>query len=444
MALPVLRRIVPEAARPIQATFSEKTINELSLMFQHKQLNLEPGFQRKSVWTGSDRRRLIQSILSSYPLPSIFLYQRNSRGKMVYDVLDGKQRLETILMFTRQGRFKRDAFDVRFDLGDGPEWAEWRDLRRDFNLRHAFEGYKIPVTEVTGQLADIVDLFVRINSTGKPLTSGEKRHARFFDSAFLREADRLVGRFRHYLVREKILTEGQLERMKGTELFSELLMSLHQGGIINKKTALDRAIGNDSINGNTLGRLSRELTATINTLKRTFPDLRTTRFRNSAEFYSLVLLVWEMRGLEFVLNDRKRNRIADRILRKLSTGVDELRDRLRKAQPANVSQRLYSEYLLTVQGDTDSAANRTRRREILQGLLYSVFDFKDAKRLFTSEQRRILWNSDEKRTCPGCRKPLTWANVSVDHVLAHTKGGRTSLANARLLCKSCNSRRGAR
>jgi hypothetical protein len=185
------------------------------------------------------------------------------------------------------------------------------------------------------------------------------------------------------------------------------------------------------------------LTATINTLKRTFPDLRTTRFRNSAEFYSLVLLVWEMRGLEFVLNDRKRNRIADRILRKLSTGVDELRDRLRKAQPANVSQRLYSEYLLTVQGDTDSAANRTRRREILQGLLYSVFDFKDAKRLFTSEQRRILWNSDEKRTCPSCRKPLTWTNVSVDHVLAHTKGGRTSLANARLLCKSCNSRRGA-
>src|SRR5206468_823666 len=147
----------------------------------------------------------------------------------------------------------------------------------------------------------------------KPLTSGEKRHARFFDSVFLKAAEAIVNRFRKYILREKILTEGQIERMKATELFSELLMSIHQGGIINKKTALDRAIGNEAINGNTLHRLSRELVATLNTLKRMFPDLRTTRFHNSAEFYSLVMLVWEMRKQGFVLYDRKRNAIADRL-----------------------------------------------------------------------------------------------------------------------------------
>jgi len=413
-------------------------------MFGHRQLNLEPGFQRRSVWGSSDRRRLVQSILSRYPLPSIFLYQRNSRGRTVYDVLDGKQRLETIFMFMRQGRFKRDAFELRVDRGDGMEWCDWRDLKKDPNVRHAFETYKIPVTEVTGDLASIIDLFVRINSTGKPLTSGEKRHARFYDSAFLKEADRVVARFRKYLLKEKVLTEGQLERMKGTELMSELLMSVHQGGIINKKTSLDRAIGNESINGNTLNRLSRELTATINTLKKIFPDLRTMRFHNSAEFYSLAMLVWEMRTAGFVLNDRKRNQVAQRILRDLSTGVDELRDRLKKAQGPKAGQGIYSDYLLTVQGDTDSAASRTRRREILYNLLATLFTFKDGKRLFTPEQRRILWHSDQSRACPSCKKPLSWDNVSVDHILAHTKGGKTTLKNARLMCKSCNSRRGAR
>jgi len=59
--------------------------------------------------------------------------------------------------------------------------------------------------------------------------------------------------------------------MKGTELFSEMLMSLHHGGPINKKTALDRAIGNDSINGNTLGRLSREFIATMGRVRRMLP-----------------------------------------------------------------------------------------------------------------------------------------------------------------------------
>ncbi|MGH7282802.1 MAG: HNH endonuclease family protein [Polyangiaceae bacterium] len=431
-------------APKIEASFSEKSVRDLSLSFRHGHLNLEPGFQRRSVWSTADRRRLIQSLISNYPVPSIFLYERNSRGKTIYDVLDGKQRLETILMFTRQGRFKRDAFEVRLDLGDGYDWYDWRALSKNSDLRHSLETYKIPTVEVRGELAEIVDLFVRINSTGKPLTSGEKRHAKFFNSPFLREAEKLVVRFRPYLLSARVLTDGQLERMKGTELFSELLMSIHQGGLINKKTALDRAIGNDAINGNTLHRLGRELTGALNTVRRTFPDLATLRFHNSAEFYSLVMLVWEMRHLEFILTDRKRNEIAGRLLRRLSTGVDELRDRLRKAQPAAGGQRLYADYLLTVQGDTDSAASRTRRREILSGLLFSLFEFKDEKRIFTPEQRRILWNSEERKLCRICKKELKWSDVAADHILAHAKGGRTRLDNAQLAHRTCNSRKGAR
>jgi len=444
MAVPEMRMLMMQSLQRLQATFNEKTINELTHLVSHHQLNLEPGFQRKSVWTLSDRRRLVQSIVSNYPLPSIFLYERSGRTGPVYDVLDGKQRLESIFMFMGLGRFRRGHYYVRLDIGEGLDWVGWEDLKRRPEMLHQFATYKIPVTVVTGELGNIVDLFVRINSTGKPLTSGEKRHARFFNSRFLREAEWLVTKFRGYLLRERILSEGQLERMKGTELFSELLMSLSQGSIINKKTALDRAIGNETINANTLGRLSREVVATINTIKKMFPELGATRFHNSAEFYSLFLLVWEMRDKGFILNDRKRNQIAQRMLRRLSTGVDDLRERLRRAKPARNKERLYADYLLTVQGDTDSAANRTRRREVLYGLLAPLFDFKDDQRAFTVEQRRILWNSDEKRLCPACQKPLTWSTVSVDHILAHTRGGKSDLANARLMHTRCNSRKGAR
>ena len=65
----------------IQTDYSKRTINEMVLHFQHGQINLEPGFQRKSVWSLMDRRRLIQSIVSEYPLPNIFLYRRSSRGQ---------------------------------------------------------------------------------------------------------------------------------------------------------------------------------------------------------------------------------------------------------------------------------------------------------------------------------------------------------------------------
>lgn len=38
------------------------------------------------------------------------------RAAVVYDVVDGKQRLETILMFTRQGRSRRRAFEAKLGL----------------------------------------------------------------------------------------------------------------------------------------------------------------------------------------------------------------------------------------------------------------------------------------------------------------------------------------
>src|SRR5882672_4781277 len=238
----MISQLTIATSKPLQSDFGERTINELILMFRNRQINLEPGFQRKSVWSTRDRQRLVQSIVTSYPFPSIFLYKRNNRGKLVYDVIDGKQRLESIFMFMRQGRFKRQWYDVRLNLGDdnSADWYDWRAIRRAHpHVRHAIESYKVQTVEVAGELAEIINLFVRINSTGKPLTSGEKRHAKFYNSAFLKEAERLVGRFRSYFLENGILSPMQLERMKGTELLAELLMSIHKAGIINKKTALD-------------------------------------------------------------------------------------------------------------------------------------------------------------------------------------------------------------
>jgi len=429
----------------LNTDYGKRTINEMVLLFKNGQINLEPGFQRKSVWSSSDRQRLIQSIVADYPLPNLFLYRRISRGKTVYDVIDGKQRLESILMFLGIGRFRRERFGVQLKLDrDGlREWDWSRICKRTNEIRHRIDCFPLQTVEVSGDFNEIVDLFVRINSTGKRLTSGEKRHARFYDSDFLREADRLVQKYQKYLLSEHVLSRGQLDRMKGTELFSELLMSIHHGGLINKKTALDRAIGNDSVNGNTLARIKREFIATMNLVKKMFPGLRQTRFRNSAEFYSLFMVVWDFHHNKMILNDRRKNAMAFELLRGLSTGVDKLRDQYRQAK-ASKPQPPFSDYLLTVQGDTDSSATRQRRAKILTPLLRPLYEHKDGKRTFSLEQRRIMWNSELQCKCKKCSKNLTWDDFTVDHVKAYVKGGETKLTNAQLMCRSCNSRKGGR
>lgn len=66
------------------------------------------------------------------------------------------------------------------------------------------------------------------------------------------------------------------------------------------------------------------------------------------------------------------------------------------------------------------------------------------KTLLSPKQRRARWNSEERRTYPECKKPLSWSNFQVDHILAHSRGGRTTFRNPRLTCGRCNASKGAR
>lgn len=428
----------------LQYDYDTKTILELCKLMEHGHLNLEPGFQRKSVWTISDRRRFIQSVLEGFPVPSIFLYSRTEDGEPMYDVLDGKQRLETLFMFMRVSPFGRDGFDVKFALEDEEElYYDWRALDKA-GLRSAFLKYKLQVAEVSGDLADIVDLFVRINSTGKPLTSPEKRHAKFYTSPLLHEAQRLAKKQRNSLLAQHVITPGSIARMRDVELVSELMTSIIHGGPIDRKKAVDQAVSNSTLRGPTLKKTSAAFTSTANAVKAIFPDLKTTRFHNSAEYYTLFLLVREWQQAKLVLKDRQRRQTAMKLLSRFSNGVDEVRQRQRSARGAGTGQRLYSDYLLMVQQGTDKLSTRQRRMEILRGLFEGLFERKDEQRVFNVEQRRLLWNSDEKKQCKGCGVKLDWTNFEVDHVKPHSRGGKTNAKNAAILCRTCNASKGAK
>ena len=175
-----------------------------------------------------------------------------------------------------------------------------------------------------------------------------------------------------------------------------------------------------------------------------FPDIKTTRFANSADFYSLFVLVWEMDRDGCILSDAKRNRQAQKLLVWLSNGVGTVRQQQRKAEGASMDQRLFADYLLTVQGDTDSLATRQRRAEILKKIFGALFEKKDEQRGFNIEQRRLIWHSEDRKRCPKCQKPLSWTNFTIDHIKPHALGGKSSLSNAAMMCRSCNSRKGKR
>jgi len=211
-----------------------KTVQDLVNLYEKKHLNLNPGFQRDSVWTTTDRKKLIDSILRNYPLPSIFLYKREDSGHYIYDVIDGKQRIETIFRF--MGLIRGDRFSTISQLTPDveKETINWKSLCKK-KFQHRLTGYKLQAIEVSGELSDIIDVFVRINSTGKALSPAEKRHAKYYNSGFLRMAGKVAERYKDYFLSNKILSSNQIKRMKHVELICEFMVSINNEGVIKKK-----------------------------------------------------------------------------------------------------------------------------------------------------------------------------------------------------------------
>ena len=419
-----------------------KSIQDIKNLYEDGLLNLEPGFQRQSVWLERHRKKLIESILRNYPLPAIFFYRREEDGQIIYDVIDGKQRIESILKFMgiMRGRFWLKA---QLPGHDDIEWVDWNRLGK-WKFQHLITGYKIPVIEVDGEMGDIIDVFVRINSTGMPLTPQEKRSAKYYNSPFLKEADRLARRYEWYFTDMGILSAGKISRMKHVELVCELMLSIHQGDVINKKAALDRVMKTDGFNAWDISKASRRTIAALNRVRRMFPKLYSTRFNKVTDFYSLVMLVSKFEEEGMILTDRKRNRLAWDLLVAFSNKVDELRERQRKLESIKPDQELYRHYLQTALQATDEYNQRKARETILRGILESLFAKKDSQRGFSSEQRRLLWNTASNRRCEACGRSLSWEDFTLDHIDPHSKGGRSHLENATLMCRRCNSSKGNR
>ena len=62
----------------------------------------------------------------------------------------------------------------------------------------------------------------------------------------------------------------------------------------------------------------------------------------------------------------------------------------------------------------------------------------DGKRFFTDNDKSDLYEKSAKCSVAGCTE-TSYNKLEVDHIKPWSKGGRTNLSNAQLLCKKHNS-----
>lgn len=191
---------------------------------RNNQIDLNPPYQRRSVWTRKDRQFFLDTVFRGFPSPAVFLHKSVSEdGVAKYHVVDGKQRLETIFDFTE------DRLKIADDFGDTRlEGKKWSQL--DTETKRLLWNYQVPVEMVDFRDPEIVNqVFARLNRNARKLKEQELRHARF-DGWFIRAAEEEVSRPEWRQL--GLVTNAREKRMTATQTLSELLFIILEGDIM--------------------------------------------------------------------------------------------------------------------------------------------------------------------------------------------------------------------
>ncbi len=142
-----------------------------------------PDFQRRDAWTRMRKSRYIESLILGLPIPQIILAETKEQ-KGNYLVLDGKQRLLSILQFTgsdtgsKNNNFELRGLEVLKDLNG----MTLNDIKDDSNFRSFLDilcnqTIRSVVIRNWPNKAFLYMLFARLNTETLPLSPQELRQA---------------------------------------------------------------------------------------------------------------------------------------------------------------------------------------------------------------------------------------------------------------------------
>lgn len=307
------------------------------------QLDLNPPYQRRSVWNDAYRRFYIDTILRDYPSPAIYLEIETIPGSPTkYHVIDGKQRLETLIAFTK------DEFHLAGYFNDeGYSDPYYSELSKEH--REVFSEYVLSVENISGTTSEeIKSAFERLNRNTAKLNNQELRKAQF-EGEFISKMTLLAEN--EFWSTLGLATRTRISRMLDVEYVSELyLLTMHgpqegKAAIIDQYYALyDEEIPNEEPTDRTYNDALEWFSSV---------DLSGTRWKNLGDFYSLWGAI-----VNLITNEALPTpEIAETKLKQFSEQI---------AVPQTETERRYSD---AVRQGTNKQASRITRIDIIERIL---------------------------------------------------------------------------
>jgi Protein of unknown function DUF262 len=330
-------------------------------------LELRPPFQRKPVWTDKQRSSLVESILMNIPIPEVYVQvtQKND-GTELFGVVDGQQRLRTILQFIgieRDEDQEQDEDNNLFSLEALPAASSFKD--KSFvdvtgDARKQFFQYEMCVRYLyTEDIREVEDVFKRLNKFTLPLKAQELRNATFH-GPFAKLSEELADN--DYWAVNRIVSPASIRRMADIEMMSDLLIGLLHGPQGGSAKIIDEYYERYEPFEDVFpdqSRVKRLFDKTLNTIRVLFPTISdTSRWGNRADYYSLFV------ALGSLLTDHRLPASHEKKLSKKLVKFATEVDRQLEGAPNGTSISAQS-YASAIEKGSNDKARRTDRHEAL-------------------------------------------------------------------------------
>jgi len=414
--------------RPVNSTSKDWTVSNLRDKYERNQIDVQPSFQREYVWRLKPElpSRLIESLLLQIPIPPIYFGKLSDSR---FEVIDGQQRLKTLMRFVRN-EFALQKLQRMPSLNG--KW--FRDLSEDYQSRILDADIRSIVIDAGQNDSLRYEVFERLNRGSMALNEQELRNC-VYRGPFCD----LLAKLENNVYWRKVKGGNVEPRFAEREMilrFFAFAARIEDYGANLKRFLSDYMGVHAPHDSARLSAMEKMFAETMRNVYTVFGEHSGRLYSTGTDDHPKVNGGWETKFSISALDIQ-----ASALINQPHAKVQDAAEQIREA---------YLLYLLTnpqvrlaiSRQPASTSATKTRwfgfKGEVQRLLDATIVE----PRFFSYAFRRQLY--DISPVCQLCGNKIhDFEDSAVDHIYPYSKGGKTEPTNAQLAHRSCNARKWA-